>query len=134
MTTIALVLLLLSAAAGKQPCQPQQPTALTPFDTCKYLPITLPQIHGPRILSSPAPEYPQTLVAKRAGIRDSVAVVLAINDKGGVDDVKVARSSSDARFEQNAIDAARVWKFTPATKDGKPVAVQMKVELTFETH
>ncbi len=60
-------------------------------------------------------------------------MILAINENGGVDDAKVAHSS-DRRFEQNAIDAAKQWEFAPATKYGKPVAVQMKVEITFRTH
>ena len=60
-------------------------------------------------------------------------LVLAINEKGGVDDVKVVRSS-DRRFEQKAIDAVKQWEFAPATKDGKPVAVQMNVDIDFRMH
>lgn len=31
----------------------------------------------------------------------------------------------------NGTEAVRSWKFEPATKDGKPVAVQINLEVTF---
>jgi TonB family protein len=143
-------LLLLGAAVGQQspaapetqasqqasnsesqsaPCQPQRPTATTPFDVCKYWPFLLgPGIHAPRAESAPDPTYPEA--ARKAKLNGSVVVALAINAQGGVDDVKVVRSS-DRRFEQSAMDAAKQWKFAPATKDGEPVAVQINAEMNF---
>jgi TonB family protein len=126
----AFVLLFASVAAGQQRCRPQRPTAMTPFDVCKYWPIALePGVHAPRALSAPDPELPEA--ARKAHLNGDVVLVLAVNEKGGVDDAKVTHSS-DRRFEQNAIDAVKQWEFAPATKDGKPVAVQIHVEITFE--
>jgi TonB family protein len=34
-------------------------------------------------------------------------------------------------LDQQAVDAARQWTFKPGTKDGKPVAVRVHIELTF---
>jgi TonB family protein len=110
------------------PCQPQRPTATTPFDVCEYWPVHGPGIHAPRAESAPDPTYPEA--ARKAKLNGSVVVALAINAQGGVDDVKVVRSS-DRRFEQSAMDAAKQWKFAPATKDGEPVAVQINAEMNF---
>jgi TonB family protein len=35
-------------------------------------------------------------------------------------------------FDQRAIDAVRQWKFKPATKDGRPVAVAIHIDVSFE--
>jgi TonB family protein len=34
-------------------------------------------------------------------------------------------------FDKAAIDAVKEWKFTPAIKDGKPIAVQIALEIEF---
>jgi TonB family protein len=150
-TWLAFVMLLLGAAAGQQssvtpegqasrqsssresqtvPCHPQLPTASTPFDTCKYL-VLEPGIRPPKAVKIVDPSYPEE--ARKTKLNGSVVVAVAVNEKGSIDDVKVVRSS-DRRFEQNAIDAVRQWKFLPATRDGQPVAVQMNSEMTFKLY
>jgi len=114
----------------KEPCQPQAPTAVTPFDTCKYL-ILGPGIRPPRATSAPDPSYPEA--ARKAKLNGSAVVAAAVSEKGEVDDVKLVRSS-DKVFDQNAIDAVRQWKFAPAAKDGKPVAIQMNVEMSWRLY
>src|SRR5208337_477275 len=37
-------------------------------------------------------------------------------------------------LDEKAIDAVRRWKFKPAMQDGKPVAVQMAVEVAFRLY
>ena len=114
------------------PCQPQEPTATTPFDVCKYWSFALdPGVHAPRALSAPDPVYSET--ARKAKISGTVVVALAINEKGGVDAVKVVRHLEPG-LDQNAVDAGKQWRFTPATKNGKPVAVQIDVEMTFRLY
>jgi periplasmic protein TonB len=44
--------------------------------------------------------------------------------------VSVAQSLHPVLDEQ-AIAAARQWRFVPGTKDGKPVPVQVSLEMTF---
>jgi TonB family protein len=127
----AFVLLFTSVVAGQQPCHPQRPTAMTPFDACKYWPLVLgPGIHAPRVMSAPDPQYSET--ARKAKTNGTVVVALAINEKGGVEAVKVVRRLEPG-LDQNAMDAVRQWKFAPATKDDKPMAVQMNVEITFDS-
>ena len=51
---------------------------------------------------------------------------------GSVGSVSVTRSL-DATFglDREAVSAAKQWRFKPGTKDGKPVAVRVAIELTF---
>jgi TonB family protein len=112
------------------PCQPQRVSPSVPFDTCKYLPIG-PGIRPPRGSSIVDPKY--TDAARKAKINGSVIVAVAINEEGGVDDVKIVHPLGYG-LDQNAMAAARQNKFTPATKDGKPVAVQLNMEMTFKLY
>jgi TonB family protein len=34
-------------------------------------------------------------------------------------------------LDQKALDAVRTWRFDPAKKDGRPVAVQMNIIVNF---
>jgi len=48
-------------------------------------------------------------------------------------DIKVARSLGHG-LDEKAIDAIKTWKFEPATKDGKPVPVQLMIEVNFRLY
>ena len=124
-----------SAELQTAPCQPQGVGPTAPFDTCKYLPVgpgpAGPGIRPPRGLSIVDPKY--TDAARKSKINGSVVVAVAINEEGGVDDVKIVRGLGYG-LDQNAMDAARQSKFTPATKDGKPVPVQINMAMTFKLY
>jgi len=84
-----------------------------------------------RATSTPDPEYSES--ARKAKIRGTVLLALAINADGAVDAVKVV-CSLEPGLDQNAADAARTWKFTPATKDGKPVPIQIEVSVGYRLY
>jgi len=46
-------------------------------------------------------------------------------------DIKVTRPLGSG-LDENAIDAVAQWRFRPGTKDGKPVAVAIDVEVMFQ--
>jgi TonB family protein len=48
-------------------------------------------------------------------------------------DIKVVKSLEPS-LDANAIEAVRKWKFEPATKDEKTVAVFMIVEVDYRLH
>jgi len=60
-------------------------------------------------------------------------LALVVDERELVRDVHVTRSL-DKRLDQNAIDAVEQWKFKPAVKDGKPVAVRTSVEVDFRLY
>jgi protein TonB len=59
-----------------------------------------------------------------------VVVSTVVGSDGRVRDPRVVRSvSSDV--DGKTLDAIRKWAFRPARKDGRPVALELKVEVAF---
>ena len=73
-----------------------------------------------------------TAAAMEKKIQGSVWLSCVVSETGDITQVDVARSlDKEFGLDQAAVDAARKWKFKPAQKDGKPVPVQITLELTF---
>ncbi len=84
----------------------------------------------PVVIKSVKPDY--TEEAKRARIQGGVRLDAVVTANGDVSDVKVTRSlDSTFGLDTQAVNAAKQWKFKPGMKDGKPVAVQVSLEMTF---
>jgi TonB family protein len=86
-------------------------------------------IKPPKATHSPDPEYPKIPVD--AEPRGVVVMLIGINTKGHVELVHVLRASNEA-FQDSAVNTVKTWKFSPAKKDGKPVPVQITVEMHFQ--
>jgi TonB family protein len=84
----------------------------------------------PRVLTEKKPSY--TRAAMEEKIQGSVWLQIVVTEKGLVGDVEVTRSL-DKKFglDDEAVKAAREWTFDPGKKDGKPVPVEVTLELTF---
>ncbi|HXM63265.1 MAG TPA: energy transducer TonB [Terriglobales bacterium] len=85
----------------------------------------------PHAIYSPDPDYP--IEARRAKVQGLVTLKLTVAPDGATKDIQVVkhlRSDLDA----NAVDAVRTWKFEPATKDGKPVAVSVNIDVAFRLY
>ncbi len=85
----------------------------------------------PHAIYSPGPDYPEK--ARKAKVQGVVTLKLTVSPDGSTKDIQVVkhlRSDLDA----NAVDAVRTWKFEPATKDGKPVAVSINIDVAFSLY
>ena len=84
----------------------------------------------PRVIKEVKPDY--TDEAKAARIQGTVTLKVVVKDDGTVGDVQVTQSL-DTQFglDAEAVKAAKQWLFKPGMKAGKPVAVQISIELTF---
>jgi TonB family protein len=68
----------------------------------------------------------------RAKVQGSVLVEAVVLPDGTVGDVRVVRSLDNVfGLDQEALKAAKQWKFVPGTRFGQPVAVLVTIELTF---
>jgi TonB family protein len=85
-------------------------------------------ITAPKPLYHPDAEY--TDKARRKKINGTVILSLVVASDGLVRDAKVT-TGLDKDLDNQALKAVRTWKFEPATKDGKPVAVRIAVETSF---
>lgn len=87
-------------------------------------------IVNPRVVREVKPQY--TADAMRAKVQGTVLLECVILPDGSVGRVEVVRSL-DPTFglDQEAIKAARQWRFVPGTRFGEPVAVLVTIELTF---
>ena len=84
----------------------------------------------PVVVKEVKPDY--TDEAKAAGIRGSVWMRVVVQADGMVGDVQVTRSlDTEFGLDNQAVRAAKQWEFKPASKDGKPVAVEVTLEMTF---
>jgi TonB family protein len=84
----------------------------------------------PVVLSRVQPRYTKEAQEKR--IQGTVWLSVVVKETGDVGDVTVTRSL-DTRYglDEEAVKAARQWRFEPGKKDGKAVPVQITLELTF---
>ncbi len=74
------------------------------------------------------PGYPLELM--RANVQGTVTLYAVIHSDGTVGEIHVL-NSPDERLEPLATSALSRWKFHPATKDGKPVALEAVVMIPF---
>ena len=111
-------------------CVPPAAGLSTPFDPCQYLKLGR-GVSGAKPVYVPNPEY--TEKARKKGIEGTLLLAIAVNRSGGVDAVKILRSI-DPGLDQQAIDAVKQWKFSPAEKDGEPIPFQTQVEVHFRLY
>jgi protein TonB len=68
----------------------------------------------------------------RAKIQGVVLIECVVNRDGTVSDVRVIRSlDTNYGLDEEAIKAAKGWRFEPGTQNGEPVPVLISIELTF---
>jgi TonB family protein len=87
-------------------------------------------IVSPVVLKEVKPAY--TADAMRAKVQGSVWLECIVMPDGSVGEVKVTRSLDPIfGLDQEAIKAAKMWRFKPGMRQGEPVPVIITIELTF---
>jgi TonB family protein len=89
--------------------------------------VPKPGITSPGVLYSPDPVYPEE--ARRKKREGDVVLWAVIDEKGHPVNIRVAQCLG-AGLDQAAVKAVSSWRFTPAKKNGRPVAVQLNIEIT----
>lgn len=88
-------------------------------------------ISAPQAISSPDPEY--TEEARQAKKQGTCVLSMIVDEQGHPRDLRVVRGLGFG-LDAKALDAVRQWRFQPALKDGKPVNVQISVEVEFHLY
>jgi TonB family protein len=82
----------------------------------------------PILLEKEEPKYSEE--ARDAKIEGSVTLSGVLEADGRLYDVRVEKGL-EATLDDNAIAAVQTWRFKPAEKEGKPVAVSVRIEVNF---
>lgn len=86
------------------------------------------QSNPPQVIEQEPPEYPYAM--RRFGLVGEVQLDFEVGIDGHVQNM-VIHSSTNPEFDRPALEALKHWKFSPGTKDGKPVVTHMRVPVVF---
>jgi hypothetical protein len=118
-----LLVSVLSVAALQAKTTAAQPAPAEPAPQAPT-PAEAPVIVPPKLLSDPAVSYPEGAAG------DARVVLVLLIDKAGA--VRSATPNEpNEPFSSRAANAALAWRFEPATRDGKPVAARILIEVVF---
>jgi TonB family protein len=82
----------------------------------------------PRVTKQVNPTY----TGSRFRVNGTVSITLVVTSRGVPKDLRVIQSL-DPEVDQSAVEAVKQWRFDPAKKDGKVVAVRVVVDIRFNT-
>ena len=85
----------------------------------------------PRVIKSPDPKYSKE--ARKQNIEGITVLWLIVGADGLPRDIRVVRSVGYG-LDEEAIRAAKKWRFKPSTMDGKPVPMQINIDVDFHLH
>ena len=86
-------------------------------------------VSRPEVLFAPEPEFSEE--ARKAKVAGNVLVYLQVDTNGRPIHVRVIRGIG-LGLDEKAMEAVRNYKFKPAMENGKPVVVEMQVEVNFQ--
>ena len=86
-----------------------------------------PGVREPRRISGAPPEYPA--IARNARVQGTVILEAVINERGGIERVRVLRSVP--LLDAAAITAVENWRYTPTLLNGVLVSVLMTITINF---
>lgn len=87
-------------------------------------------VTAPRVTHEVRADY--TKAALDARIQGDAWLTIVVQKDGSVGQVVVKKSLDDTYgLDEAAVTAMRQWRFVPAEKDGRPVAVEVTVEMRF---
>lgn len=85
-------------------------------------------VSPPKLLKLVQPQY--TADAMRAKVQGVVVLECVVMPDGTISETRVKRSLPFG-LDEEAIKAARQWRFSPGTRQGEPVPVIVSIELSF---
>lgn len=117
-----------TAAAEEKPIVLPSPSEFARGRKAEPMMVNGKLVKPPHVKSAPEPSYEE--FARKMRLQGTMALNVVIDKEGNVQNPVILRPLG-AGLDEKAIEAVRHWKFDPGTTDGKPVSVQMVVEITF---
>ncbi len=85
----------------------------------------------PVAVSTPEPSFPKD--AKDARQEAITIINVVLNNEGKIVSAEALGPDSYG-FGKNSVDSIKTWQFKPATCNGRPVAAEMNIEMSFRLH
>ena len=92
-----------------------------------FKPVQSQGVTGGKLIRKVLPRYPE--MARRAGVTGDVVLTATISVDGSLRDIKVISGSPLLREE--AIVAAKQWRYSPYLLGGKPVQTETRITMNF---
>jgi protein TonB len=127
-TTLVALLMVVAVSARAdmrgvgQSAEPAQATGASES------PATGGDITPPRAVKQTRPKYPQNAFDQK--IEGEVVIEVMIDTKGRVTNARVIKSVPG--LDTAAVDSVKKWRFTPALKNGKPIAFTAHLPVSFK--
>lgn len=86
-------------------------------------------VSPPRVIRQADPKF--SVAAERANVRHAVVTLKLVVDQSGAPQNIHVFSPFGYGLELQAVRAVEAWRFAPSKKDGKPVKVEIAVEMEF---
>jgi protein TonB len=86
-------------------------------------------VHPPSVIFQVDPEFSEE--ARKAKFSGNVQVYLVVDANGNPSHVRVVRGVGMG-LDEKAVEAVRQYKFKPAMNNGKPVAVDLYIDVNFQ--
>jgi outer membrane biosynthesis protein TonB len=128
------------ATADKQPEPPAKPHQPRPNPDADGKYHVGDGVTAPKLILSVEPEYSEKMRKKK--INGSCLIFITIDIDGKVNDAHLLTSTPDVSdnklhdavmdMQSNCTKAAKQYRFEPATYQGKPVPVELKIEINFQ--
>lgn len=117
---------------GEMPRTAPDPSEVRPYRSERYVPPTqvtvLPRLLAP--CRPPSDEYPEA--AGRLGVEGRVVLVVTVDEKGAIADVRVIEDPGHGLGAAAAASVRRHCRFAAARKGDEPVATSFRFPVTFE--
>lgn len=108
--------------------QPPDPVPASHLDQSKWQRVGK-EVKAPVVTNRVEPVYAEEY--RRLRISGIVILELEISETGEVGAIRVIKSLAPD-LDVAGVDAVRQWKFQPATRDGKPIAVLFNLTINFK--
>jgi len=88
-------------------------------------------VGAPKVIYRVDPEFSEE--ARKNKWQGTVELQVIVGTDGKTHDISVSRSLGMG-LDEKAVESVRLWRFEPGTKDGKPVPVEVSVQVNFRLY
>jgi len=120
---------LVQATSREQPVEPEQ-IKKDDDDIANVFKLG-PGVDAPKAKSTPEPEF--TEIARYEKYPGTVVVNVVVGTDGNVHRIRLVRAVGFG-LDEAAESRVKTWRFDPAMREGKPVAVEMNIEVSFNLY